>query len=57
MFDNKDELMMFFYGLLDMDTLVLANQQKLTSALCRHWKLSRRFTKIDGRYGRIVRKS
>ena len=39
---------MFSYGLLHMDTPVLADQQNLHSfTLCRHWMLSRGLSKSD----------
>ena len=38
----------FFYGLLHMDLPVLANQQRISSALCEHWMQSRRPPWSDG---------
>ena len=37
----------FSYRLLDMDTLVLADEQGLTSVLCWNWKQSRRYTRSN----------
>ena len=40
---------MFSYGFLHMDTPVLADQQRLTSALCRHWIQSGGSTSGNGK--------
>ena len=52
---NTDPSKMCPNGIQQRDSLVLADQQRLTSALCGHWVQSRGPAMIDGLIERVVR--